>query len=87
MSRFIERDKYANKIAFPCVDSENNDKWKIYTITVPTKEDDYYTMEKDYEQKLIEDEQKAKERAKQKEEKIAKDKARREKLAKAKENE
>ena len=70
----------SNEVALPIVDSESNEKWLVLTFKVPTGSrdgDSYdgYSMAQDYELKVAEKANKAKESAKKKADKIAKDKA------------
>lgn len=75
----------SNKIAFPCLDSEENEEFIVLTFSVPTgtrddkKPYDGYAMAEDYRMKCEAKAEKAKEAQAKKEAKIARDKARREK--------
>lgn len=72
----------SNKFAYPTVDSENEDKWVIITITVPKNEYDGYIDAEFYKEKCEEKAQKEAERKAKNEAKAKKDAERR---AKAKE--
>ena len=71
----------ANKLAFPVVDAQGNERFIEITIKVPTgsREDgeayDGYAMAEDYQMKLDEKAEKAKANAEKKAAKIAKDEA------------
>lgn len=78
-----------SEIAIPCVDAENNDKFIVFTIKVPTGSRDGdaydgYSMAEDYQIKKVEKEEKAKIQAEKKAKKIAKDEKKRKQLAEAK---
>lgn len=79
----------SNKVAIPCLDSEDNEKWIVLTVTVPSGErgGDGYDGYDEAEAYKFECERKATEKAqkaKEKEKKIARDQAEREAKAKAK---
>ncbi|MDV3429537.1 MAG: hypothetical protein LIR50_21355 [Bacillota bacterium] len=83
----------SNEIALPVCDEENNDKFVVLTVKVPTgsREGDLYdgySMAEDYKMKLAEKAEKNKEAAKRKAAKIERDKKQREQAAaiKAKKN-
>lgn len=83
----------SNEIALPVCDEENNDKFVVLTVKVPTgsREGDLYdgySMAEDYKMKLEEKAEKNKEAAKRKAVKIERDKKQREQAAaiKAKKN-
>lgn len=83
----------SNEIALPVCDEENNDKFIVLTVKVPTgsREGDLYdgySMAEDYKMKLAEKVEKNKEAAKRKAAKIERDKKQREQAAaiKAKKN-
>lgn len=74
----------SNECAFPCVDSDGNDKWIQIVVKVPTggrDEDGYdgYGVAESYKLKLKEKEEKKKEAEIKKAKKIEKDKKIREK--------
>lgn len=74
----------SNEIAIPCLDSEGNEKWMVITFKVPKGSRDGdaydgYSMKEAFDLATAEKAEKAKESARKKAEKIAKDKARREK--------
>lgn len=74
----------SNECAFPCVDSDGNDKWIQIVVKVPTggrDEDGYdgYGVAESYKMKLKEKEEKKKEAETKKAKKIEKDKKIREK--------
>ena len=74
----------SNECAFPCVDSDGNDKWIQIVVKVPTggrDEDGYdgYGVAESYQLKLKEKEEKKKEAEEKKQKKIEKDKKLREK--------
>lgn len=75
----------SNEIAIPVVGCEGNEDFIVITVKVPTGANkglepyDGYEMAQDYEMKLTEKEQKAKEKEIQKQKKIARDNAIREK--------
>lgn len=74
----------SNECAFPCVDSDGNDKWIQIVVKVPTggrDEDGYdgYGVAESYKMKLKEKEEKKKEAEIKKAKKIEKDKKIREK--------
>ena len=74
----------SNEIAIPCVDAEDNEKWIVITVKVPTGADkgrepyNGYDEAEDYAHKLKEKEIKAQKRKAEKEKKIAHDKKMRE---------
>ena len=74
----------SNEIALPCVDAEDNEKFVVITVKVPTgsREDnepyDGYSMAAAYEMKCKEKAQKAKAAAEKKAKKIKADEKRRE---------
>ena len=77
----------SNEFAFPCVDSEGNDKWIQVVFKVPTggrDEDGYdgYGMAESYQLKLKEQAEKKAEAEAKKAKKIAKDAEKRAKTAK-----
>ena len=79
----------SNKVAFPCVDAEGNDKFIEITIKVPTGERDGepydgYGEAEDYAMKVAEKAEKTKEAEAKKLAKIAKDEATRKARAEAK---
>lgn len=79
----------SNKIAFPCVDGEGNDKFVEITVKVPTGErggDPYdgYGEAEAYAMNLANKAEKAKEAAAKKAEKVARDEATRKAKAEAK---
>lgn len=73
----------SNEIALPVVDCNDEEKFVVITVKVPTGADkgrepyDGYAEAEDYEHKLSEKKLKAEKRAKEKAEKIRKDKERR----------
>lgn len=74
----------SNECAFPCVDSDGNDKWIQIVVKVPTggrDEDGYdgYGIAESYKVKVKEKEEKKKELEQKKKEKIEKDRKAREK--------
>lgn len=75
----------SNEIAIPAVDCNENEKWIVITVKVPTGADkgrepfDGYAEAENYEYELKEKELKKKKREEEKAKKIAKDKERREK--------
>lgn len=76
----------SNEICLPCVDEENNDKFIVITVKVPTGSRDGdlydgYEMAEDYKMKLKNKAEKAEERAKEKAKKMARDKKQREQAA------
>lgn len=78
----------SNKVAIPCVDSADNEKWIVLTVTVPSGErgGDGYDGYDEAEAFKFECERKEAEKAQkavEKERKIARDKAEREAKAKA----
>lgn len=83
----------SNEIALPVCDEENNDKFIVLTVKVPTGSRDGdlydgYSMAEDYALKLTEKAEKAEEAAKRKAAKMERDKKQREQAAaiKAKKN-
>lgn len=79
----------SNEFAIPCVDSEGNEEFLVLTFKVPTGSrdgDPYdgYAAARDYEMKLAEKAEKAKEAAAKKAAKIERDRKLREEKAKAK---
>ena len=81
----------SNECAFPCVDSDGNDKWIQIVVKVPTggrDEDGYdgYSVAESYQLKLKEKEEKKKEAEAKKAKKIEKDKKIREEKKKKMEN-
>ena len=74
----------SNECAFPCVDSDGNDKWIQIVVKVPTggrDEDGYdgYGVAESYRIKVKEKEEKRKENEEKKQKKIERDKKLREK--------
>lgn len=74
----------SNECAFPCVDSDGNDKWIQIVVKVPTggrDEDGYdgYGVAESYRIKVKEKEEKKKENEEKKQKKIERDKKLREK--------
>ena len=74
----------SNECAFPCVDSDGNDKWIQIVVKVPTggrDEDGYdgYGVAESYKMKVKEKEEKKKENEIKKQKKIERDKKLREK--------
>lgn len=68
----------SNKLSFPVVDADGNDKWVVLTVTVPNDDEyDGYTDAEFYKERLAEKEAKAKEKAAAKARKIEADNARR----------
>ena len=68
----------SNEIAIPCVDSENNDKFVVITVKVPTGSRDGdaydgYSMAEDYAIKCKNKAENAEKKAKEKAKKIARD--------------
>lgn len=71
----------SNKIAYPTLDSQGNEKWVVLTVTVPTSEDfDGYGEAESYEMKLKAKAEKKAEAEAKKKAKIEADKKRRQKL-------
>lgn len=74
----------SNEIAIPVIDTEDNEKWVVITVKVPTGADkgrepyNGYDEAEDYAHKLKEKEIKAQKRKAEKEKKIAHDKKMRE---------
>ena len=74
----------SNEIAMPVIDTEDNEKWVVITVKVPTGADkgrepyNGYDEAEDYAHKLKEKEIKAQKRKAEKEKKIAHDKKMRE---------
>lgn len=74
----------SNEIAIPVIDTEDNEKWVVITVKVPTGADkgrepyNGYDEAEDYAHKLKEKEIKAQKRKTEKEKKIAHDKKMRE---------
>jgi len=74
----------SNEIAIPVIDTEDNEKWIVITVKVPTGADkgrepyNGYDEAEDYAHKLKEKEIKAQKRKAEKEKKIAHDKKMRE---------
>ena len=74
----------SNEIAIPVIDTEDNEKWVVITVKVPTGADkgrepyNGYDEAEDYAHKLREKEIKAQKRKAEKEKKIAHDKKMRE---------
>ena len=70
----------SNAFCIPCVDENDDEKWAVITITIPTGADkgrepfDGYAEAEDYEHKLNEKELKAKKKAEEKAKKIEHDK-------------
>lgn len=80
----------SGEICMPCVDAEGNEKWVQFVVKVPTgthdgEPFDGYSLAEDYEMKLAEKAEKAKEAARKKAEKIKKDAASRAAKAAARE--
>jgi len=80
----------SNEIAIPCVDDEQNEKFILLTVKVPTgsrdgEPYDAYSISQEYQMKLTEKEQKAKKTAEAKAKKIERDKKFREKQNELKE--
>lgn len=80
----------SNELAVPCVDGEGNDEFIVITLKVPTgsrdgEPYDGYAMRDNYAFHLKEKEQKAKEAAERKAQKIERDKAMRAAKQKARE--
>ena len=74
----------SNECAFPCVDSDGNDKWIQIVVKIPTggrDEDGYdgYGVAESYRIKVKEKEEKRKENEEKKQKKIERDKKLREK--------
>lgn len=74
----------SNEIAIPCLDEENNEKYIVLTVKVPTGSRDGdaydgYSMAEDWEIKCKNKEETAKKKAEAKAKKIEKDKKMREK--------
>lgn len=75
----------SNEIAIPTVDCNEDEKWMVITVKVPTGADkgrepyDGYAEAENYEHELAEKKLKAEKKAKEKAEKIRKDKEIREK--------
>ena len=76
----------SNKFAYPTVDSENDDKWVIITVTVPKSDYDGYTDADFYKEKCEDKKIKEAERKAKNAEKAKKDAERRAKLKAKKEN-
>ena len=81
----------SNECAFPCVDSDGNDKWIQIVVKVPTggrDEDGYdgYGVAESYKLKVKEREEKKKENEEKKAKKIEKDRKMRENKKKQEEN-
>lgn len=79
----------SNEIAIPCVDSEGNDQFCVFTVKIPvgSRDGDAYdghSMAEEYSMKQTEKERKAKEAAVKKAAKIARDQKMREAKAAAK---
>lgn len=79
----------SNEIALPVCDSENNDKFVVLTVKVPTGSRDGdlydgYAIAEDYKLKLAEKEAKAKETAEKKAKKVERDAKRRAQAAEIK---
>lgn len=77
----------SNEFALPCLDAENNDKFIVITVKVPTGSRDGdaydgYSMAEDWEIKCRNKEETAKKKAEEKAKKIAKDEKRRAEKAK-----
>ena len=74
----------SNEVAIPVIDGEDNEKWIVITVKVPTGADkgrepyDGYAEAEDYAHKLKEKEIKAEKKKAEKEKKIAHDKKMRE---------